>query len=482
MRRYYLLFLGIAAASLVSGWWLVAHGFYAISADESGRTLEAYTWLAQGNLNGSVWLPLHRIIVGEALGVFPDLFTVPRAISAVFGVIALSGLMLLAQSLFESFEITLLTGILGLLFGPLTVLSIVPLSDILFIAFAVAGCAFLVRHVTCGKSKWLFLCALMFMIASLVRYEAWMFSLALCGYCAVSRLTRDDMPWSLLLGITALSVCVPLYWTTTWYASNGSLSFISNPGNRYLETHGGKLFWSDTLPVQFLQQNLVSLNILGMVSLVGFLGMSSKIRRYTSVPILSFLAMAIASVIATARPSHNAWRVPTVWSVLLIPFTAQWLIQRYKNLLATNFSLKWSMSGLVLLAVFTGFVSQRSTVTSESTFSAFDRSAGEFVNPGSSTARPTQKILIEPCDWSYVHVLIASRHPEIFVLNSSADPLNQKEYLISPHAAITNRRLDSLGVHYLLFKSLFMKDFLDTSACIRTEREFGQWKLYSIVQ
>src|ERR1051326_1799743 len=112
MRRYYLLFLGIAAASLVSGWWLVAHGFYAISADESGRTLEAYTWLAQGNLNGSVWLPLHRIIVGEALGVFPDLFTVPRAISAVFGVIALSGLMLLARSLLEGFEITLLRGIL----------------------------------------------------------------------------------------------------------------------------------------------------------------------------------------------------------------------------------------------------------------------------------------------------------------------------------------------------------------------------------
>lgn len=68
--------------------YLYQSGFYSISADECGRTMEAYDWFKNGRLGPSPWLPFYRLVVGLGLMAWPDLFVTPRIVGFLFGLIS----------------------------------------------------------------------------------------------------------------------------------------------------------------------------------------------------------------------------------------------------------------------------------------------------------------------------------------------------------------------------------------------------------
>ena len=113
-RRQIIWFIVFAIASAVClNTELVMKGFYGISADESGRTLDALQWISRGTPISDVWLPFHRIVVGLGILLFHDLFITPRVISFLFGLSALTAVIWLAHELFHDRRITCLTAIAG---------------------------------------------------------------------------------------------------------------------------------------------------------------------------------------------------------------------------------------------------------------------------------------------------------------------------------------------------------------------------------
>jgi hypothetical protein len=97
-----------------------------------------------GKPQSNVWFPLHRILVAGGLSVYNNYFAVQRIISFIFGLAAFAGLTILARELFHRRSVTVLAAFLSAVFGPLAVLSVVPLTEIeciTVIVFAAAGLA-----------------------------------------------------------------------------------------------------------------------------------------------------------------------------------------------------------------------------------------------------------------------------------------------------------------------------------------------------
>lgn len=76
--------------------------FYAISGDESDRSIQAFNWAMGFPIYDAAWLPLHKIILGLGFKVFPDLFLTPRLINSLFGILLIPLAAWLAHELFRS--------------------------------------------------------------------------------------------------------------------------------------------------------------------------------------------------------------------------------------------------------------------------------------------------------------------------------------------------------------------------------------------
>jgi hypothetical protein len=118
---------------------------YSFGWDESARTLDAYAWAAHGTALNTAWLPFYRICVGLGLKDFPDLFLTPRIISFLYGLATIPAAAWLGHELFRSRKTTALTLTLSTFFSQRVVLSLAPLSSIMFIFMIFATMAFFAR-------------------------------------------------------------------------------------------------------------------------------------------------------------------------------------------------------------------------------------------------------------------------------------------------------------------------------------------------
>jgi len=479
--------ISLAVASVIH-FLVLYRGFYSATLDESGRTLDAYNWIRGSEPLTTVWLPFYKLVVGGALLIGPDLFVTPRVVSYVFGMISLCFLVWLSHVLFKNRTTTLLTGLIGAVFPPRVVLSVVPLAEIMFITAITLAVAFLVRWFAAERWRDVLLSAMFFAIASSVRYEGWVFVALfamLVIFLCLGSVNNKRSSFKTAVGPFLLSVSFALLWVMLHLIQHGRpFGFVADTTGRYALIHRDSpvSLLSDNPFTQFVIQNALTLNILGILSIPTFVrrGINNKVLI-----LLLVFALLIVSAIAflgKGMPTHGFWRIPSLWSVLLIPFTADWFASTLRSgnpsVMLKRISLISLLIAMLVLCLY-GIYS----MTEHSAFSNNDLATGRYVNTRllEQTSSNSHRVLIESGIWSYINVMVASQHPERFVLNSGFDPVAHGEPLLNPDVPFDGTTLRRMGIGLLVFRREDYKDYLDAPAEVKRLDNFGPWTVYAFV-
>src|SRR4051812_29511195 len=175
-RSFYALSAAVLMTAVGLCLYFFHRGFVAVSWDESGRTLDAYSWLTHGVPTVPVWLPFYRVCVGSALKLYPDLFLTPRLVTCSFGLVAALAGAWLTRELFLSRITTLLALTLNVFFSQRIALSLAPLSEIMSVAMTLLAMAAFANWLRTGSRAALWTCAAAAATGSTIRYEGWVFN------------------------------------------------------------------------------------------------------------------------------------------------------------------------------------------------------------------------------------------------------------------------------------------------------------------
>jgi len=461
---------------------LIMKGFYGISADESGRTLDALKWISSGTPISDVWLPFHRIVVGLGISVFNDLFITPRIISFFFGLTALTAIVWFAYELFRDHRITCLTALLAAFFPLRVVLSVVPLSEIEFIAFIAAGFASHTRWEHSRGSLSLLATGVFLGLSTSIRYEGWVFLILTIMELFFERENRKQIFHRPIIGILSL-IFMNLfiaYWIYITYADTKTLfSFINATTSNYkrvADTSFIKLIWRNPA-TQFFYQNVLTLNFVGIISLFRLSRSQKDIRRFVLIVLPTLAVLAFLGLIGKALPTHNPWRIPAVISCLLIPFTAYWIVQQMERFS----SLRWMRYGIPAI-VLVAFAIQVVAMTRSPVFTRSEFLIGRFVHEKLIQSElDSPKVLIETSDWSYLNIVLASNKPDLFVYNTGFWPHNPTSPIINTHEPLSISDLNERKIRFLVFKSKIQYNSRSNKS-IQEIGHFGEWNTYEIAK
>lgn len=461
---------------------LLLQGYYSVSADESGHTLDAYHWVSSKSFGPGVWLPLYNIIVGEALQWFPDLFVTPRVISFLFGLLSLGLLVLLSHELFHDRRVDAAAAFLGAVFPPRVILAVVPLTEIMFIAVITAAMVAVARWLASPRPLPLLATSLLLAIASAIRYEGWIF--AACFVVLVAAMQYRPRRTSRFPAMACLILAAfPLCWVCMHaFGGAGALAFIRVPAADFVRVRGASDLAAiqDSPAVQFLLQNAVTGNLLGGFLLIEAAAAEPRLRRWLVVPAAALLVLSAGSILFRALPNHSFWRVPAVWSILLIPFTARWVVRQAEPDPGTpglRSGLRKAAPWFILIVLVVQCLIQLGTMSAHPNFDRDDLALGQFL---STRLDGDHRAVIETWDWKYLHILVASRHPDAFIPNSGADPLNPDRGMITRTSMDGVPRFRSLRVKFFLFRDPVVKKILDNVHELKRLGDFGDWSVYEM--
>jgi hypothetical protein len=199
-------------------------------------------------------------------------------------------------------------------------------------------------------------------------------------------------------------------------------------------------------------------------------------------PVFALLIVSTIAFLGKGMPTHGFWRIPAVWSVLLIPFTAYWFVSR---LHPDNISamLKRIALASLLVAMLVLCLHGIYSMTERSAFSNNDLATGRYVRAQllERASNNSHRVLIESGIWSYINVMVASQHPEQFILNSGFDPVAHGEPLLNPDVPFDQGTLKRMDVGLLVFRREDYKNVLETRAEIKRLDNFGPWTVYALV-
>lgn len=428
-RQRTLFVLGVIAILLFAAFLQYSafnNGLYSKSADESVRTLSAYKLSKQGfTIPVSVWLPGYQLALGLGLKVWPDLLLMPRVLNNVLGLLTLAALGWLAWILFKNRWAVLLTLLLGAAFGPRIVCSVVTFSEIFFAFLLLSGVAFFARWVDEPRPVWVLIGAGCTTLSAGVRYEGWLFVMGMGLMSLFIILKRREEG---VRSRVALTVCtclilgaIPAAWVLFLVVQKLGLFEVFMTSGRYFAGAAGggtslASMWKHGPFFQFFVQNLDSLNIFGVFGALAFGIFTPKLRKWLYLPVFAFVVLGLLALAGIALPVHNYWRTSLVWSLLLIPFLAYWIIGQGKNL---GQGRKYLVSAvcLVFASLFLfSFSRQAARMTKYSNMDRPDINAGKFIGSYMSRYPKDDRplLFIEWAGWHFVHVMVASQCPDTF--------------------------------------------------------------------
>ena len=401
-------------------------GFYSISADESAQTLAAYRWSRQrAAIPIEAWLPGYRIVLGLGLKVRPDLMATPRVINNILGLLTLLELGWLAWILFKNRWAVWLTLVLGAAFGPRIVCSVVPLSEMLFALLLIGGITFFAGWIDKARPAWLLIGAALTTLSAGVRYEGWLFAAGM-GLMSLmimrtQRFSGIRHRMSLALCTCAILCAVPVAWVIVlavqglnlWEVFTGSASFHALTD---IKAGSFAVLWKHGLFFQFFYQNLESLNIFGFFGVVSYGLFNRNLRKWLWLPLSTFVILGLLALGGFAVPAHNYWRTSLIWSLLMVPFCAYWIIGQGRNLGQGRKSLALTV-GLIFASLFLfSFCRQTAKMTNHSNMDRPDINAGKFVRSYISRYQEDRRprVFIEWAGWHFAHVMVASECPDVF--------------------------------------------------------------------
>ncbi len=453
---------------------LVFKGFFALSADEAGHTLEGYSWFKGKYSLFSIWLPYQKIIYGLAFHIYNNLFIVPRIISSIFGLLTLISLMFLTSQLFQIKIVTILAGFLGAIFWGIVIFSVLPMNEIYLCFFTLISISFLVRWQRNNFSSSFWLAIIFATISSTIRYEAWVFSgvmfLVICVFILNSNATLSSKLIKIIMCFILLSL-IPFAWIYLSYNSTGRiLGFIQLVAERYnVEDLNYKI--KSNVIFAFFNINYITLNIIGLLTLY-FLRKDQIIRSYLFILFSTLITTGILTFISNAMPTHNPWRLATIWSILLIPLTAFVCYRLYT--LKSKFT-KFSFIILMIILTYI-FIKQINEYTTLSYMTREDLSIGNYIEISVLNNNDVSKIFIQENSWEYTNLLVSSNNPDEFI------PENIFSHDLSfSSIPYYNDLLDKLRfnkINYIILKP-YNEDYFDLNK-LRLIKRFNNWVIYKL--
>ena len=482
-KKFFLAIFLLILISILLNPLLYLCGCYSISADESGRTLLAYHWLHGGYKETPTWLPFYTVVVGNGLKVIYDLFWTPRIICSFFGVLAFASFIWLSHQLFKDRYITLLSAVIALFFPTRVILSAVPLSESMYYFFIFSGIALFTMWLRSVWDHYLILSAVAFAVSSSIRYEGWFFSASLVVILIIFRKLRvKEISFANILLITLVGLAFPLYWFLFQTNISGNpLQFFDDATRGYKNAQGITIFSiiKNNYLFRFIHHNLIYICFPGLISLGYFFARESLIRRWVGFILLPFILLVFLSFAGIGIATHNIWRVPELWNILLIPFTAHFI----KNI--GSFEIKYLRKLqkvkipliITILLIYYSFHIYR--LMGIDAFTREDLRTGRYIE-NNLMVNETNKILIEVPDWSYLNVIVASNKPDMFVLNSNSNPKIKKDEIISDSQKINFEELSNKHIKYVLLKSEDLKKRAMSNPFLKEKKAFNDWSVFEL--
>ena len=97
------------------------------------------------------------------------------------------------------------------------------------------------------------------------------------------------------------------------------------------------------------------------------------------------------------------------------------------------------------------------------------------------TAKADRLVLIESAIWSYTNVMVSSKTPERFLLNSGFDPLEYREPCLRTDVPLTMKSLRSMRIAYLVFRTDGYVEFLSHTGLVTPAVRFGPWYIFEVL-
>lgn len=420
-RTFYLGIVLIISFYIISEYLLFLKGFYAISADESLHTLEAYKLYTGSGTIFSDWLPFQKIIYSIAFAFKRDLFTVPRVISGIFGLLTLISLMDFSFQLFKEKSVVLLTGFFGVIFLPIYLFSVLPMLEIYFFFFTFCSITFYLRWLNKNKNIYLWLTVASVCLNSTTRYESWLFVFLLFLMISIRIIKQDGTQRNkifLIASIAFIFSIFPTCWFYLSYITTGKVTgFISSVESMYQVQSLFSEIKHNVL-YNFFVVNLFSLNLLGVIPLCLYLKKNKSIKHSAILFSATLLFFSAASFLTKAMPTHNFWRLSMVWSLFLVPFTSFCV---YFLLIKGTKSNKL-LSGFILLffmLVFS-FTIQSDIYTRRSYITGGDLRVALVMNKLLNT-NYAKAYISSNKNWYFTNIMVASQEPDKFLLNAGTN-------------------------------------------------------------
>ena len=484
----------IALAILVQ-FLLYEGGLYSISADESSRTRIAYDFSRNNHLAVGNWLPFHTLLLGALFKIWPNLFLAPRLLSHAFGILVLVSVIILTHCIFRNKRATILSGFLAALLPQRVILATVPLSEIFLISSICLGFIFLNLWVERSEFKYLVALGVCMSLATMTRYEGWAFATGLILYFLLLKHRYSRLPGlRQRLVLLVLVSAFPILWLTLqFYTTGNPLAFTE----RAVTSENSALVWKNLtfLPIlketlqmnvlyHFIQQNMASLNGLAFISIFLTLNKNQRTHATLSIAGWALLIMSIVWFLVLSIPGStfrlipsNAWRFASVWSVLLIPFTAHAMVLiedacKHKRRLV-NFLFRMILYAIVTIF----FVQQIDQLAKESSFSGDERSLG-MVLKKRLAEEPSARVLIDSPDWAYLDISIASNYPDRFIANTGINPRQPTTAILQIDNAGKSVISDADPFTFYVFRSEKYKRWLSSQPHLHPIAEIGKWRVF----
>ncbi|MBX3024214.1 hypothetical protein KF840_04810 [bacterium] len=455
----------------------VACGFYGVSWDEAGRVLDAARWRADPRLlEATTWLPLHRIVIGSALAIHPDLFVTPRVVTFLCGLGVLAALTWLAAELFHDPRITRTTALLGALFTPRVVLALTPLTSTMFSAIVLAAMAALARWLARPTRRWLMLAALAFALSTTIRFEGWMFAAAF-GIAVLAAWWTDRRRVGLaeLLAVGVIVSAFPLFWVGLHLATDGAEGLFAGAGTQYAAW--GTVLRKSPL-AELLIVNAATLNLIGVVAAVTRARATARARAILFVAMMPLAFTTAALLVGRRAQSGPAWRMVDVWSLLLLPFTADLIVgvrerwpraARPVNLVAVG--------GLCLLYLFgTCWVGYQSRWA----VPAVERALGGDLNRLLASQPAGTRVLIDTSRYSYLNVLVSSQRPQAFIANATPERLDDPAAVLAADRPLPLADLQARDIRFVAVRAPTLRERVARTPALRHVGDYGDWSLYAL--
>jgi 4-amino-4-deoxy-L-arabinose transferase-like glycosyltransferase len=305
-------------------------GYLEFDGDGFTRSLRAWEWLQYPRFEVDAWLPLQFWLNGLLMNFWPDLFWEPRVVNMLASLVTTGHAFLLGRWLFGracGYATALLVGLFPweIRFG------FSGMAESLTYMFLMIGIAWFVRWLYNSRYTYLFYASLGFLGATMLRYEAWFYSLVFAGIVLFVAWRNIRLEWKLLLPL-ALTFSFAIIWAlASWLQFGKPWAFVSITSEINSNLAGDQNRAADFLS-RLLFYPRILFNLLPWLVLLGIAGSiwlfwrASPVRYYLTL-VWGQFALFILSTLPTNNIAPGSARYPVSNLLLLLPVVAWLLIE-----------------------------------------------------------------------------------------------------------------------------------------------------------